>query len=208
MIKILIKSFLWILTIGLILALAAFLWLKSLWKEAIREDDLNSLITEVQNSDPLPPDFLETVEKVYPGFFEKNAFGYALHAFFSDEEQEICPCLRLTRTQAFTKKRLYKRSPGMTNIEESSIYWEVEKRLDQKACFTFYVRQMDFYRHGIGFDAASRSLFHLPLEDLNQRQQLELLVLAKHPVVFDKTRHPAVFEKEVQKLESRLGSRD
>lgn len=81
-----------------------------------------------------------------------------------------------------------------------SIANQVDNRLTQKQCIYAYLSRFDFLNTARGIKRAAKLYYNKNIQDLNERECLELVIMTKNPSLFNKYSHLDKLDAEVDKV--------
>lgn len=183
-----------LLSIGIYLAgfSVVRIWLGYRFDALNNQSDYNSFKTNVQKADELP-------EELYTAYLKVNHLNqlsstnyllaktpFRLVGF--NVKSEECPC--------------YEANYGfvLDFWDRMAVGIQLDKEAGSKKCLDYYFQQIDFGYGQKGPEAAAVFYFGKPLRQLNKYQLMELCVMAKNPMIFNKKDHPERLKKVVSKI--------
>lgn len=174
------------------------IWIKSTWTDLISEKKMVDLTKEVESAEPLPEEFNRILTSLYPNVYDNNS---TLH-FFKHSilkgiyKYEPCPCSLLAKT-------LETSPPEYEYAGRIAITWEIENRLTQKSCFSYYLQHFDFTNGVIGVRTASQQYFSKDFESLHTDEYLQLVLKISNPLFYQKDRNPESYKRTLDMLRNR-----
>lgn len=160
----------------------------------IKEDIKNNIVSNIQNSDQLPAEFLEMYNQVYNKPLGNSYLQYILNSL--DNKDNTCPC----RESVF----LHQADLPQNNIYTVLLISHLENFVSQKECLQFNFHYGFRIKDYEGITEISNFYYNLDISELDENQMLELIVMYKNPTYFDKNRRPEILKKQVDKLKERI----
>lgn|GEM_PF-5609993 len=160
------------------------------------------LYNNVENSDSIPNNYIETLGKYYPGFFENN-FWQSLIISFLKEEKKYCQCDEIY-INYIPGKQLKQPDNFLFNLgigfRRKIITLDLEKRFSQRKCFE-YNMSISKFGHGItGLRNASIKYFNKELDKLNEKEILVLNYISKAPTFYNRPNERKKLEYRIEKM--------
>ncbi len=202
--KKILKIVTWMVGIILIAFTCGYIWIRGIWKDKIAEEGLDQLVSAIQSYEPLPQNFMETVDKVSPNIFDNGAFGHFYDCAILRRKLRPRPCMQVVRMapQEIRAKTDPRMSVG--NPHELSIILELETRVSQAECYAYVMNNWGYYPGWGGIYKASETYFCLPLDQLTFDQQIELIAILHSPAVCDPVTRPENLYREAAKLKAQV----
>lgn len=173
-----------------IIGLSSYVYLtkSAYWK--ISSSDRELFIANVKSAKPLPDRFYTIYDKIYPNALSKGQFSYFLDPNYQESE---CPCRLASYTSGYT-----------TNIHLVPLTFWAEDHLSQKECLNFYAENFNFTHKVIGIQKASEAYYSKKLENLNDDEIIELIIIMKNPVFYNKKRQASRLEQKHTEIKERI----
>lgn len=191
----------WSVFITLILLSGTYFWIKNFRTDVLPEKEFNKLISEISTTKPLPNNFQKTIAQIYPDIFDNNYSKHLLLQLLSNKEFQPCPCRNVALRVRTENQNV---NQAVRNLYPVSLTWAIEERVSQKQCMAYNLSNFDFTKGIIGIDQASDYYFNENLANLSTNQLLELILMIKNPLLYDKERRPAIFNEELKILKSKI----
>lgn len=93
---------------------------------------------------------------------------------------------------------------GLHVFYTPSFVLALEKEVSQAQCFALYLDHFDFTRGIHGVQNASLAYIGDSLATLNMDQRIELIVMLKNPVAYQKDRRPDLFNSEFDRMKAKV----
>ncbi|MFD0975366.1 transglycosylase domain-containing protein [Salinimicrobium gaetbulicola] len=165
-------------------------------------NEKNDIVSFIKNSPPIPDNFVEVFEKVYPRSIDGNYWTYFVERTFSDSNRK-CPCkmaaLFIPNEKIDYSRGYYSTMPGMIALE-------LEDYVSQKECLNYVYNNFQFGNDIIGVRSASENFFNKSLEELNQKEIVSILTMLENPVLYSIRRNPKAHNKKRSELLRKLGT--
>ncbi len=178
----------------LVLLASGYIYLtkSAYWK--IPRNEREEMVAVIKAAPALPDRFYELYNKVYSQSLEKGQFYYFLKRNKGFSE---CPC-RIAAYHVSLLSPLY----GVGYV--SVAFW-LEDKVSQKECLNYYVSKQDFTSRIFGLSQASEFYFDKPMEQLTDRETVELILMMRNPSYFDKRRYSDRLDRYVDETMDRIG---
>jgi len=161
------------------------------------------ILEEVKSSPPLPENFLNAYNSVYPNSLDGNYWGYFIEKFADSKSRRKCPCSKVAN---LIDQNLINEPKNGTAFETAQMTFELEDHLTQTECLQFNLSKFDFTNGVIGVENISLKLFSKPLSELDNSELAEILVIMKNPLFYSKNKNSEKFEIERKKINEKLGT--
>ena len=166
-----------------------YLFLENGAKFYYPEKDRLELVQRIKSSPPLPDNFVEFYNIIYPNNQNYTTWGFLKKQFSSLNPNRDLECFSLTLTRRFSIP--YKNSNRlMSALKPIMVSLYVEDFVTQKVCFDYLCNNFNFTNNQKGVKAVSQNLFKKPLKDLEPLEMSEILALMQNPIRYDRFRNP------------------
>lgn len=181
---------------GAVSAIGFIAYLGSSYNQAINQRELNRLVVSAKKAPKLPKEFNNIYFSLRPcSGIKKNIFNSLIK-----KPSKPCPCTRLA---SINRLQLNTNSPTLSS-NHLVAGLQLENRLTQQQCLNLLLEQYDFIYHQIGIRSASKFYFQKPLEQLTQKECLELIAMMDNPILYNPKKYPHKFKRKVKFLEAIL----
>lgn len=191
------RLFSWLLLSGVACFLLFMLWIKLAFPLYFEYSEVETNAGYLEKSPPLPPTFLKTTERVYPGIFRSGFLSTRIYQLFGlgDDHQPI-------PSECFFADHIFHRKDGksISGYERMIFYERIESVIPQKRFYEYVCSRADFLHNVIGVEAASRYHFGKPLEKLSQEEQVVLIILMENPAYYDPVKCPEHLRERIKEL--------
>ncbi len=172
------------------------------WRTHFSADEMKDFARVVQESPQLDDGFYQVFDKLYPNqrkVYSGSSFLRSVIALFRPQntyDLHNCPCgdvypFLVQENEALRKKHQNWKA-------EYKAFWfgfGLQKYVSPAKCFDFvYGRSKDFRSKDL-WDLTHQH-FGKSLEDLSDKECIELILLVQSPILYNKSRNPAVFNKK------------
>ena len=176
-------------------------YLRSDFNDAIPKEQLEEIYSYIENAEPVTEEFYEAANYVKR---HRSIFPYIAHDLYtindSYAEKGSCPSYWLSRL-------LNVRQLGKTRgeLKEYKSIWgltlKLEKNFSQKQCYSALMGMYDFNYGAKGIRNASKKYFQKELEELTQRENRILALMAINPTLYNPLRFSDKIEQKLKELE-------
>jgi len=147
-----------------------------------------SIYSSIPN-DSIPDNIIDAYEKVFPNSLTNKIYP-DLVWFLAIRGQR----------QSYVQLDLAYDIGHCGSIKLISIANQIDNKLTQKQCIYAYLSRCDFLNKARGLEKAAKIYYNKRVQDLNERECLELVIMTKNPSLFDKFRHQDKLDEEVNKV--------
>ncbi|HKX85116.1 MAG TPA: transglycosylase domain-containing protein [Flavobacterium sp.] len=112
------------------------------------------------------------------------------------DERKVCPCKIITnsvdpyRHQIFSKNKLYAA--------------KIKRSFSSNDCLKQHLLNGEFLHNIVGVKKASDYYFQKPIERLNEKEKITLLVMLQNPALYNPERRTELIERKVKSYQEKL----
>lgn len=178
-----------LIIIAFIIILSAYLYAFKLPYFTIEKEDRVAIENSIKSSPELPNRFYEIYNIIYPRSLEQGQLNFLLDRSFKNiKEQSECPCrLAAYNNQWVSRYRIS--LPQMTFF--------IEDFASQTECLNYYASKFHFNKDIIGINKASLALYNKEINDLYDREYIELILMMENSYFYNKTRHNKIIKERI-----------
>lgn len=164
------------------------------------EERQAQVFSRIENSPKLPKSFHKTMKKYYPEISQQTLWGLFYDKIISgftwgNKKVKTCWCKEIyTHPFANNKPFLY----------DWIISFEIEDRFSQKRCLDYVMFTEYFGKDVNGIKNASQFYYKKDLEDLNEKEILELSVIRIAPNRYNPFFHSKRLQKRVKEIMTKI----
>ncbi|MCD7900500.1 MAG: transglycosylase domain-containing protein [Bacteroides sp.] len=151
------------------------------------------VVNRIRNSPELPERFYVLYEKIYPGYFTDPLFSYYIRKLAFPYKREI--------------QSPYRDMALMTNpvgFDLTLVSFHLTHLVSSKECFNCRMHYYEFLNNTTGVYEVSRKYFNKEIDELDDREMIEIIVYTFNPSFYNKFRFPDRVEQKVEMLMSKL----
>jgi hypothetical protein len=141
-------------------------------------------------ADSIPDNIINAYGKVFSNSFTNKIYPDAIWWFLIAQRQR----------QTYVQLDLAYDIGHCNTVKLISIANQLDNRLTQKQCVFAYLSRFDFLNNARGIKKAAKLHYNKNIQDLNERECLELVIMTKNPSLFDKYRNQDKLDVEVNKV--------
>jgi hypothetical protein len=146
-------------------------------------------ISSIPN-DSIPDNIINAYGKVFPNSLTNKIYPDAIWWFLKASNQR----------QSYVQLDLAYDIHPCNTIKLISIANQVDNELTQKQCIYAYLSRCYYSNNARGIKEAANLYYNKNIQDLNERECLELVIMTKNSSLFDKYRHQDKLDEEVNKV--------
>jgi hypothetical protein len=161
-----------------------------------KDDDIQVYISHLVNcnktdEDSIPSNLISAYEKVYPGSLEVNAWPDPIWYYFTCEKH-------YPQKELAAHIHIMEKNSILRGLQAISVINQIDNRLSNKQCIYAHLNMMDYTNMGIGLDEASKIYYNKTVEELSDKECLEIVIMSRNPALYNKIRHPEILEEKVK----------
>ena len=141
-------------------------------------------------SDSIPDNLIKAYEKVFPSSLTNKIYPDAIWWVFKTSGQR----------QSYVQLDLAYDIGHCGTLKLISIANQIDNKLTQQQCMYAYLSKFDFLNNARGIKKATKLYYNKNIQDLNERECLELVIMTKNPSLFNKYRNQDKLDIEVNKV--------
>lgn len=190
--------FKWVLIVGCVTSLitvASFVYyLENSIDKVMDKKEQVRMFTAIDTTKTLPDEFYFTIRKYYPDYFNQSVWASVGNQLIGDYSGR-CQCRSIY---------LYPWQIKRWSIFSSLIVaLELEDRFSQKRCYEYIMFTSDFGYNTRGVEEAAKLYYNKSLNELNEREILELNLIQKAPTFYSPILNPKRLDEEVNNIMNR-----
>ena len=176
------------------------------WRTGFSADEMKGFAEIVKGSKDLSHNFYPVYDRLYPNqrkVYLGNSFFRSVMALFQDKsiyELYDCPCGDVYPILVQDKKVLPQKHADWK--AEYKAFWfgfGLQKYVSSEKCFDFVYGHSKDFRSKDLWDLTVQH-FGKNLEDLSKKEVVELILLVQSPILYNKKRNPAVFNRKFEEV--------
>lgn len=158
----------------LIFFIGFYIYYQNNFENNLKSDELNQIISEIQHSKNLPPNFYKTYEILKPNSLKNDLIMATLN-------KTECQSLEVARRIYYAVRKNHQ-SRIKNLLFEYFLTKKIEKNTTQKQCLDWTTRNFNFLYKTKGIENASNFYFKKNLENLNENEMEILVKMLDNPV--------------------------
>lgn len=169
--------------------------------DVLTEEQQQVMYNAIDTTPRLPEKFYSTIEKYYPGYFERTMTSTLIHNILF-KNNEYCACAEI-----YNGMSMLQANPNQTKFSRNFGSWiikfEIEKHYSQKRCLDYLLHTESFGSNTRNIEQAASKLYNKDLEVLTEREILELFVIKNTPTYYSPTKNPENLKNKVDEIISK-----
>lgn len=184
--------FIFLLLVGIFSISGFIYYLESSIDKIMSEEKQVYLIKVINESPELPDSFYQTYNKYYPNAFEQGVWGSIFQQVLGNRRNQ-CPCREIYIHPGYTDKK-------WILFAQVIVALEIEEHFSNKKCFEYNMSISGFGYNTRNIQEASEKYYGKKIEELNEREILELSIISKNPSQLNPFRGKEKLDKAVNAL--------
>ncbi|MFL5730949.1 MAG: transglycosylase domain-containing protein [Cytophagaceae bacterium] len=176
------KFFVWAILIfalaGVLFAAGFIYYLETSIDQVMSRKRQTEIIAMINTSPDLPESFYKTYNKYYPGALDRSVWRSVVNQLLGRRKSISCPCRNLYLT-------FYADQNNSPRLSALIIALEIEEHCSRKKCFDFMMSEAYFGSNTRGVSAASQFYYKKTIEQLSEKEILELCIIEKGPSFYN-----------------------
>lgn len=140
-------------------------------------------------NDSIPDNIISAYEKVFPGSLTNRIYPDIIWYLTKSRNNKNYIQFNLAHQICLTG-----------GIEVISLANQLDNKLTQKQSLYAYLSKFDFGSNAIGMNEAAKIYYNKNIEELNEKESLELMVMTLNSSLFNKFRQPERLDKKVREI--------
>ncbi len=139
--------------------------------------------------DSIPENIVDAYNKVFPNSLTNKIYPDIIWFIFSRSER-----------QCYVQAQVAYDLVHAGDFKLTSVANQIDNMLSQKQCMYIYLSRFDFLNDTRGVKKAANLYYNKPIEELNERECLELVIMTKNPPRYNKYTKQDLLDEEVNKI--------
>lgn len=182
------------ISIGIIFILIIFTYVYYIPYLTTEKSERTRIESIIGSTPELPIRFYEIYNTIYPKSLDQGQLFYLVGREFNNRSE--CPCrLAASATEWISSYRL--------SLPQKTFF--IESFASQKECLNYFASITYFGNDIRGIKNASLAMFNKNIEDLNDKEYIEIILVMKNPSLYNKKRHPEFVTKRIDEIIKKIG---
>lgn len=168
------------------------IYLETSIDKVLSEEKQSELFNIINSTPDLPENFYYTIDKYYPDYFKYGVWDAIFQKTFSQEISRVCQCFDIYLHPGYVDNAI--------RAYQYILAMEIEENCSQKKCFEYNLSMQSFGFNIRGVNQAAEVFYNKNLEELTEREILELLVIRKAPTNYNPIKNRINLDKAVDRI--------
>lgn len=183
------RIFLYSMISLMVVVFTLYLYIENGAKIYFPEKERNELINNIKSAPPVPNNFIEFYDVVYPKSLKDNYFKKFYRQFinFYTNRGERLPSQNVANISIspFLNNNSHKNS-----LNTLFLIRYIEQETTQQQCLNYELKNYNFLYNRKGIEAVSQDLFQKPVKELKPLEIAEIIALLENPTRNNRFRNP------------------
>ena len=166
------------------------------------EEAQKEMLLTIENTPDYPPKFYQTYQKYFPDEASNTLWKSKYNSIINDDYTN-CPCDDMAYNYQWSLAKNKNRIDGYIGMLALQVF--LEKEVKAEKCLKYRLTYAPV-GHSRGIKYLLKTHYRKDLEDLTEREVLELLVIPHAPTKFNPIRNPTNLRKMVDQLMEQVNS--
>ena len=168
-------------TLGILVVIFFYIFLKVNWKFTIYEKNISALVEEIKQADELPEEFYQMYNVHYEKSLDKGLLYHEFHSIYQVKSHNAL-CLFVSRIYLLdTNNKTLKRN----FLTAYSLALELQNRTTNRELLNWLVTKYDFLNKAVGIKKASKIYFNKDIIELDEHEMAILVVIMENSSLYN-----------------------